>query len=74
MEDGKYYNYPTMAETLALLKSKNIKFVGICQPGCDFYQMNYLVSKTKGLWVRAGSDELLGHLPARTIQLATSSS
>lgn len=43
-DDYKYYEYPTMSETLALLKARNIKFVGICQPGCDEYQMQYLVS------------------------------
>lgn len=43
-DDYKYYDYPTMSETLALLKARNIKFVGICQPGCDEYQMQYLVS------------------------------
>ena len=36
-----------MEETLAVLKSKNIKFVGICQPGCDATQMYYLVSLSK---------------------------
>lgn len=43
-DDGLPYEYGTMADTLALLKSKKIKFVGICQPGCDAFQMNYLVS------------------------------
>jgi hypothetical protein len=43
-DDYKYYDYPLMSDTLALLKSKNIKFVGICQPGCDATQMWYLVS------------------------------
>jgi hypothetical protein len=45
-DDGLPYEYGSMADTLALLKSKHIKFVGICQPGCDPYQMDYLVSLT----------------------------
>lgn len=43
-DDYKYYDYPTMSETLALLKARSIKFVGICQLGCDEYQMQFLVS------------------------------
>lgn len=42
-EDGQIYDYGSMEETLQLLQSKNIKFIGICQDGCDAYQMDYLV-------------------------------
>lgn len=41
--DGKTYHYGTMQATLDLLKAANIKFVGICQPGCDALQMDFLV-------------------------------
>lgn len=46
--DKKTYDYGTMQQGLDALKSKAIKFVGICQPGCDATQMQFLASATGG--------------------------
>ena len=41
--DAITYHYRSMQQALDLLRAKSIKFVGICQPGCDPLQMQFLV-------------------------------
>ena len=43
-DDHNIYDYGSLEETLQLLQDKKIKFVGICQDGCDPVQMEMLVS------------------------------
>jgi len=46
--DMNTYHYGSLQQALDLLKAKNIKFVGICQPGCDPLQMQFLVCGVTG--------------------------